>query len=161
MWWNSVMENAMPRSCGGNQKVVNLCLHVQCVHTHVCVCGFVWYMGLCVVFLMLMPWSAMRFWCTTNPVVKHKQISIRSLFSDGLQTLALESLWWENVQRAQALSQWSKLRCHRIKVASYRFEVSITPDASTSNIVTMLILKLLSGQVLMAAKLLRMMHSLY
>lgn len=60
--------------------------------------------------------------------------------------------WWkekkENVQHAQALSQWSKLRCHWIKVASYLFEVSITPDTSTSNTVTRLILKPLSGEKL-------------
>lgn len=58
----------------------------------------------------------------------------------------------ENVQHAQALSQWSKLRCHWIKVASYLFEVSITPDTSTSNTVIRLILKLLSGKVRMARK---------
>lgn len=125
-------------------------VYVQCVHTvHACVCVCVWLCMIheCLAFLMLMPWAAVRFWCATNPAVKHKHIS-----SDGLQTRALESLWWENVRRAQALSQWSKLRCHWIKVASYRFEVSITPDTSTSNTVARLILKPLSGEVLMAAK---------
>lgn len=94
------------------------------------------------------------FRCAINPVVKREDISVHP-FSQ----MAFKCELWnvcnrkENVQCAQALSRWRKLRCHWIKVASYLFEVSITLDTSTSNTVTRLILKLLSGKVWVTGKL--------
>lgn len=44
------MENAMPRSCGENQKVVNLCLQVQRVSIRVCVVLYDIWLSLCGLF---------------------------------------------------------------------------------------------------------------
>lgn len=82
-------------------------------------CGNGWYVA-SLVYLMLRPVAAI------NPCETPAHFTVPVFFAAGPQTWALETLWWRNVQHAQALSQWSKLRCHWIKVASQHFEVSIT-----------------------------------
>lgn len=55
------MEKAMPRSCREDQKEkVKLCLHVQHVYIHSCMCLCMIH-SMCVVLLMLMPLAAIRF----------------------------------------------------------------------------------------------------